>query len=177
MPGLSEVPGADEAMDFAAGAYAERLERPGPIPEHPVAVARLVAGEHWSPDVTIAALLHDVLEDTDVTAQDLRARFGPDVARLVEAVTEDAGIPRYQDRKADLRRRTVEAGEATAAIALADKLDKVADADRAPKRRKLAHYRATLEAVEVAYGSTPLSRRLRQELDRWPELTDPDARP
>ena len=58
-------------MDFAAAAYAGRLERPGPIPEHPVAVARLVAEEHRSPDVTIAALLHDVLEDTDVTAQDL----------------------------------------------------------------------------------------------------------
>ena len=118
--------------------------------------------------MTIAALLHDVLEDTDVTGQDLRARFGPDVARLVEAVTEDAGIPRYQDRKADLRRRTVKAGEETAAIALADKLAKVTDTDRAPKRRKLAHYRATLEAVEAAYGSTSLSRRLRQELDRWP---------
>ena len=84
-------------------------------------------------------------------------------------MTEDAGIPRYQDRKADLRRRTVEAGEATAVIALADKLDKVADADRAPKSRKLAHYRATLAAVEAAYGSSPLSRRLRQALDRWPE--------
>jgi (p)ppGpp synthase/HD superfamily hydrolase len=162
-------PGADEALDFAAGAYAGRVDRPGRIPEHPVAVARLVAGEHWSPDVTTAALLHDVLEDTDVTAQDLRARFGPDVARLVEALTEDAGIPRYQDRKADLRRRTVEAGEATAAIALADKLAKVTGADRAPKARKLAHYRATLEAVEAAYGRTSLSRRLRQELDRWPE--------
>ena len=88
---------------------------------------------------------------------------------MVEALTEDAGIPRYQDRKADLRRRTVEAGEATAVIALADKLDKVADVDRAPKRRKLAHYRATLEMVEAAYGSSPLSRRLRHELGRWPE--------
>ena len=98
----------------------------------------------------------------------LRARFGPDVTRLVEALTEDVSIPRYQDRKADLRRRTVEAGDATAAIALADKLDKVADVDRAPKPRKLAHYRATLEVVEATYGSSPLSRRLRKELDCWP---------
>ncbi len=163
MHGLREVPGADDALDFAAGAYAGR------IPAHPLAVARLVADERWPPDVTIAALLHDVLEKTDVTAQDLRARFGPDVTRLVEALTEDVSIPRYQDRKADLRRRTVEAGDATAAIALADKLDKVADVDRAPKPRKLAHYRATLEAVEAAYGSSSLSRRLRQELDRWPD--------
>lgn len=63
----------------------------------------------------------------------------------------------------------MEAGEATAAIALADKLDKVADVDRAPKPRKLAHYRATLEAIETAYGGTPLSRRLRRQLDRWPD--------
>ena len=156
-------------MDFAADAYAGRPSRSGPIPEHPLAVARLLADEGWPPDVTIAGLLHDVLEDTDAAAEELRERFGPDVARLVEAVTEDAGIQRYRDRKADLRRRTVEAGEATAAIALADKLAKVAESDRAPRPRKLAHYRATLEAVEAAYGSTSLSRRLRHELDRWPE--------
>ncbi len=168
MHGLSEVPGVDDALDFAAGAYAGRRQGSARIPEHPLAVARLVAGERWPPDVTVAALLHDVLEDTDVTAQELRGRFGPDVARVVEALTEDAGIPRYQDRKANLRRRTVEAGEATGAIALADKLDKVADLDRAPKPRKLAHYRATLDEVEAVYGSSPLSRRLRQDLDRWP---------
>lgn len=173
MEGLVEVPGAVQAMDFIAGAYAGPLRRSARTAEHPVAVARLVADEGWSADVTVAALLHDVLEDTEVTAQELHERFGPDVARMVEAVTEDASIARYEDRKADLRRRTVEAGEATAAIALADKLDKVAGADRAPKRRKLAHYRATLEAIEIAYGSTPLSRRLRQELDRWPEAPAP----
>ena len=60
-----------------------------------------MAGEEGPPDVTIAALLHDVLVgDSDVTAQDLRARFGPDVARLVEASdVEDVEHPALQDRK------------------------------------------------------------------------------
>ena len=87
-------PGADlarirRAFDFAVTAHEGQKRRDGsPYVTHAIAAAR-IAGEMGLDDESImAALLHDVLEDTDTTHEELEKEFGPDVADIVEGVTK-----------------------------------------------------------------------------------------
>ncbi len=59
-----------------------------PYITHPLAVAEILAGLEMDPQTLAAALLHDVVEDTTVTAEELAERFGPEVAGLVDGVTK-----------------------------------------------------------------------------------------
>lgn len=79
-----------EAFEFAREAHAGQKRKSGaPYIIHPVAVARIVAEElQLGPNPVIAAFLHDVAEDTSFTLDDIKARFGPDVAYLVRVVTK-----------------------------------------------------------------------------------------
>jgi guanosine-3',5'-bis(diphosphate) 3'-pyrophosphohydrolase len=117
----------------------------------------------------VTGLLHDVLEDTEVTADELRHRFGPDIALAVEALTQDPSIREYRRRKAALREQILAGGVEVAAVSLADKLAKLRERAKRPPDRKLAHYRATLEAVEGSYGQSRLSELLAEQLARWPD--------
>lgn len=119
--------------------------------------------------VVRAGLLHDVLEDTEVSAAELEDRFGPEVTRLVSALTQDSSIPRHRARKAALREQVLEAGRDAATIALADKAAKLSSERARPKERRLEHYRETLAGVERRYGPSPLSECLRRELARFPD--------
>lgn len=149
---------ANEVLSFLSDAYGRR-----PL-DHPLAVARLL-GEARQPDrVVNAGLLHDVLEDTSVTATELRRRFGPEVAELVQALTEDGAIDDILARKTALRQQILDAGPAAATVTLADKAAKLAEPDRRPSARRLEHYRRTLEGVERRYGHSRLSELLRQRL-------------
>ena len=69
-----------------------------------------------------AALLHDVLEDSDVRIDRVERDFGPDVAALVAALSDDPSIDDYESRKRALREQVHEAGERAALIYAADKL-------------------------------------------------------
>jgi tRNA A37 threonylcarbamoyladenosine synthetase subunit TsaC/SUA5/YrdC len=88
------------------------------------------------------------------------------VTRLVEALTQDPSISDYAERKAALRRQILDAGPAAATVALADKAAKIASLRYRPKDKQLGHYRATLEGIEERYGRSPLSDRVRTELER-----------
>jgi GTP diphosphokinase / guanosine-3',5'-bis(diphosphate) 3'-diphosphatase len=66
--------------------------------EHPLAVAGILAGLEMDHQTIAAALLHDVVEDTSITAEQVTAQFGEDVARLVEGVTKLTRIP-YQSKE------------------------------------------------------------------------------
>ena len=80
----------DKALHFAARAHATQVRKGSDIPyvTHPVAVAWLLNNAGESEEVVIAALLHDTVEDTATTIQDVEEHFGRDVATLVAAVTE-----------------------------------------------------------------------------------------
>ena len=166
---LSEVTGADDALAFVVDVYRTRLRRAGRTVEHPVAVAGMLADDAQPPQVVVAGILHDVLEDTDVMAGELEPRFGADIVRLVGALTQDASIRNYRERKAVLRRHIVDAGADAAAISLADKAEKLRSLESRPAKRKLDHYRETLRGIEQRCGRSRLSAMLREELDRWPE--------
>ncbi|HEY2812139.1 MAG TPA: bifunctional (p)ppGpp synthetase/guanosine-3',5'-bis(diphosphate) 3'-pyrophosphohydrolase [Acidimicrobiales bacterium] len=77
------------AYEVAANAHRQQVRRSGEsYIHHPLAVARIVA-DLGLDDITVAAaLLHDAVEDTHVTLQDVTAEFGPDVAGIVDGVTK-----------------------------------------------------------------------------------------
>jgi (p)ppGpp synthase/HD superfamily hydrolase len=92
---------------------------------HPVAVAELLAAHGFDEATVAAALLHDVVEDSEASVEDVAARFGEPVARLVAALTEDESIEPFERRKDAHRRHVEAAGGDALAIYAADKLSNI----------------------------------------------------
>jgi (p)ppGpp synthase/HD superfamily hydrolase len=92
---------------------------------HPVAVAELLAEHGYGEETVAAALLHDVVEDSETSVEEIAASFGQPVADLVAALTDDESVEPYERRKAEHRRRVEEAGGDALAIYAADKLSNV----------------------------------------------------
>ena len=155
-----------EARTFVEDAYRARRLDDATV-EHPQDVARLLEESGQRETLILAGLLHDLLEDTAVTAAELHERFGPEVTGLVEALTQDPTIDDYQERKAALRAQVLSSGRDAATVALADKAAKLERETERPRQRRLDHYRATLEGIEHHFGPSPLSERLRRDLARF----------
>jgi GTP pyrophosphokinase len=85
----ADLPGISAAYEYSAKAHEGQQRRSGDAYiTHPVAVAEILAGLHLDSGSIKAALLHDVLEDTSSTLADIEARFGADVALLVDGVSK-----------------------------------------------------------------------------------------
>jgi len=84
-----EVERVQEAYDFAFQAHEGQRRRSGePYITHPVAVADLLADLHLDSQTLIAAILHDVMEDTPTLKDEITTRFGHEVAELVDGVSK-----------------------------------------------------------------------------------------
>jgi (p)ppGpp synthase/HD superfamily hydrolase len=104
--------------------------------EHPIAVANLLEESGYDSSLIAAAYLHDVVEKTDVEPDEIRERFGPAVADLVDRLSEDPGIDGYAERKRALRRGILEAGGDPVVIYAADRVANMRDWHRvAPEDR------------------------------------------
>jgi len=93
-----------KAYVFAASAHQGHLRRSGePYLSHPLEVANMLADMRMDHKTLAAALLHDVLEDTEVTPVELRKAFGQEVADLVEGVTKISRVQETstEDRQAE----------------------------------------------------------------------------
>ncbi len=88
----NDIPRIHAAYDLAADAHSKQIRKSGiPYITHPIAVARIALVElGLKTNPVMAALLHDVVEDTDYTIEDLRLRFGEDVAYLVSVLTKNS---------------------------------------------------------------------------------------
>jgi len=96
-----EVNQLKKAYVYAARAHKGQTRRSGePYLSHPLEVASMLADLKLDSTTLLAGLLHDVLEDTDITAADLRENFGQEVADLVEGVTK---ISRVQESSPEVR--------------------------------------------------------------------------
>jgi (p)ppGpp synthase/HD superfamily hydrolase len=123
--------------------------------------------------VVAAAVLHDVLEDTEAQRSDLEQRFGPEVAELVATVSDDPSIADTEARKDDIRERVRRAGGYAQAVYAADKISKVrelrlmiargVDRDRIAVRRE--RYWKALAMLEKAIPGSRLAELLRFELE------------
>jgi (p)ppGpp synthase/HD superfamily hydrolase len=145
--------------------------------EHGHDVASVLRAAGCPESVQVAGLLHDVVEDTPWTVDDVASRFGPDVAGLVGALTEDDGIESYRRRKRSLREQIAAAGPPATDVALADKVVSLrymlTSGRRLPKRKR-AHYEATL-AIAAATARPRLAGEVRELLVRIAERDAPQS--
>ena len=171
---IDRLPVVRAALEYARRVHATQTRTcdGAPFIEHPLEVAQLLDEAGCSEALVAAALLHDTVERTTTTPEDIVRRFGVDVAQLVDAVTEDPAIRSYSRRKKTLREQVGAAGTAAAVLFSADKLSKVREyrvqltnSDPLPPRaRRLLHYRQSLDTLEAVIPSHPLVTRLREEL-------------
>lgn len=111
------------ALTLAVEAHAGQIRKHNGTPYvvHPIMVARMVEAANFGEKVVAAALLHDVLEDTDVTAETLEGVVGSSVLLMVQALSEEKGME-WRERKAQYIKTVVAAGESVWAISVADKI-------------------------------------------------------
>lgn len=162
-----EVDVLGKASDALDEAYRGVRTKAGKGVEHSREVARVLRAAGCPESVQVAGLLHDVVEDTPWTVGDIAVRFGPDVAALIGAVTEDAGISSYRQRKRALREQIAAAGAPATDIALADKIASLSylrDTGRRLPKRKRAHYEATL-ATAVSTAQPRLASQVEDLLE------------
>ena len=81
--------GIDKAYQYSEGAHAGQRRANGkPYIQHPLTVADILADWHFDSPTVIAALLHDVVEDTPITLEQIKETFGGDIARLVDGLSK-----------------------------------------------------------------------------------------
>jgi guanosine-3',5'-bis(diphosphate) 3'-pyrophosphohydrolase len=150
---------------------------------HPIAVAELLAEHGYGEETVAAALLHDVVEDSETGVEEIAARFGQPVARLVEVLTDDESVEPYEHRKDEHRRRVEEAGGDALAIYAADKLSNVrvlrrayanegepaGEEFKAPLDVKEGIWRADLEMLRREAPELPFVDALERELAKLRE--------
>lgn len=172
---VAELPVTRRALEFATSRHrGQRREADAaPFILHPLEVAHLLHGRDYPDDVIAAAVLHDIVEHTDVSAHELEQRFGPRVAMLVAAVSEPSPDGSYAERKARLRDQVERSDGDAVVIFAADKVGKARElrlrVARDPRQPidpdKLDHYQASLAMLEARLGPHPLVRQLRFELE------------
>lgn len=113
-----------QALDFAASKHRDQRRKDAaasPYINHPIALANVLANEAGIDDerVLIAAVLHDTVEDTETTAQELAREFGQEVAGIVLEVSDDKTLPVAERKRLQV--------EQAAALSRRAKLVKLAD--------------------------------------------------
>ena len=145
---------------------------------HVVEVASLLKRSGYPDHVAAAAVLHDVLEDTDAERRELEQRFGPDVSALVAAVSDDPAIADEERRKDALLEQVRHAGGYAATVYAADKISKVrelrmmlaAGVDPELAGVKVERYRNALRMLDDVIPGSRLVEVLRFELEALEQL-------
>jgi RelA/SpoT family (p)ppGpp synthetase len=159
-----------EACHFATEAHAGIYRKSGePYIFHPLAVARILANVRFDQETLIGALLHDVIEDTPCDKEQIGARFGPEVAELVDGVSKLTQIQfnsKLEAQAENFRKMFLAMAKdlRIIMIKLADRLHnmRTLGAMRPESRRRIA--RETLEIYAPIAGRLGMNH-LRQELE------------
>ncbi len=155
-----DLPRIEAAYELAKKAHEGQVRSSGDqYISHPIAVAIILVGLGMDSDTIIGALLHDVVEDTSVTLEDIEKQFGADVAELVDGVTKLANIPyssRAEQQAENVRKMLLAMAKdvRVVIIKLADRLHNMRTLDfRIPEKQRVK----SLETMEIY---APLAHRL-----------------
>ncbi|MGH3004840.1 MAG: RelA/SpoT family protein [Gaiellaceae bacterium] len=161
----------ERAYIFACEAHEDQQRRSGEaFILHPLGVARILAELRRDDAAIAAALIHDVVEDTEASIEKVRAEFGEEIARLVEGVTKLTRIhfqSREQAQAENYRKMVMAMAEdyRVILIKLADRLHNMRTIEYLGKQKQLQKARETLEVY------APLAHRLGIHSIKW-ELED-----
>jgi GTP pyrophosphokinase len=150
----------EEAYEFSGKAHEGQYRDSGePYISHPLAVAGILAGWHMDPQALMAALLHDVMEDTKVSKAEISRRFGKPVAALVDGLSKLGKIEfqSQQDAQAENFRKMLLAmarDVRVILIKLADRLHNMRTLGAVPPAKRRRVSRETLEIY------APIANRL-----------------
>jgi GTP diphosphokinase / guanosine-3',5'-bis(diphosphate) 3'-diphosphatase len=158
-----KVAAIEKAYQFAVEAHAgQERKSGGPYVEHPVQVARTLAELQLDGSSLVAALLHDVPEDTGMPLTEIEAQFGPEVAKLVDGVTKLSRLSKREHvahgagQAENLRKMLLAMAQdlRVVFIKLADRLHNMQTLEYLPPERQRSIARETLEIY------APLAHRL-----------------
>src|SRR3954449_11150415 len=161
----------EDAFLFSCEHHADQRRKSGEeFIVHPVGVAKICAGMRLDTETLCAALLHDTVEDTSASLDEVREEFGEEIAALVDGVTKLTGITfqSRDERQAENYRKMIVAMAADVRvilIKLADRLHNMRTLGPMPKQKQQEKAKETLEIF------APLAHRLGIHAIKW-ELED-----
>ncbi len=167
----SSLDGIFRALCFAAYKHRDQRRKGecgSPYINHPIEVAEMLVrvGRITDPALLQAAILHDTIEDTETSAEELEAAFGPDVRQLVVEVTDNKALPKAERKQ----RQIVHAHKLSSAareLKIADKICNVRDVTNKPPKdwplERRVEYLAWSERVVA--GCRGVNARLEQAFD------------
>lgn len=179
----------DRALQFSAQCHDRQYRKGTRVPywSHPVAVAFLLRSYGYGENIQISGLLHDVVEDTECTFDDIHQEFGSQVAEIVNWCTElPQGRP-WEERKAAMIQKLRGAPDSAKAVASADKahnLNTIMDTweiqgvevwsrfSRGPLQQ-LKYYQQMLNSISVGF-SEPILNELKAALLRFEDKMKPE---
>jgi guanosine-3',5'-bis(diphosphate) 3'-pyrophosphohydrolase len=159
------------ALDFAARKHRDQRRKDraaSPYINHPIALARVLAleGGISEPGVLAAALLHDTIEDTRTSYPELRAEFGPRVAKTVLEVTDNKRLRKHTRKRLQVEHASTLSRDAKL-VKLADKICNLRDLGIHPpvgwnKRRRREYFDWAKQVIDGLRGT---NRRLEAAFD------------
>ena len=161
----------ERAFEFSCERHADQVRRSGDeFITHPVGVAQICASMRLDTETLCAALLHDTVEDTTASLEEIRAGFGDEIAQLVDGVTKLTGMTfeSRDERQAENYRKMMVAMATDVRvilIKLADRLHNMRTLGALPKQKQ------TLKSHETLEIYAPLAHRLGIHAIKW-ELED-----
>ena len=170
MPG-ADIGLIDQAVEYAKNKHKEQTRKDGsPYIIHPLAVAKIVTEMGLDMDALLGALLHDCIEDTDASHEDIERLFGTTVAELVEGVTKltRANFSSTEQAQMENLRKMFMAMSKDIRVVLikiADRLHNMRTMQYQTSEKQLAKCRETMDIY------APLAHRLGMQKIKW-ELED-----
>ena len=161
----------DRAVDYANKKHAAQKRKDGsPYIIHPLAVAQIVTEMGLDMDAILGALLHDCIEDTDASHEEIEKLFGPTVAELVEGVTKLTRADfssREQAQMENLRKMFMAMSKdiRVVPIKIADRLHNIRTMQYQSPEKQIAKCQETMDIY------APLAHRLGMQKVKW-ELED-----
>lgn len=166
------------ALEFAAIWHRDQRRKDAeasPYINHPIALANILCSEgHVTEiDVLCAAVLHDTVEDTATTPDELEAGFGSRVRRIVEEVSDDKSLPKQERKRLQIQHAAGASREAKL-VKLADKIANLRDITERPPadwslQRRQEYFDWAKAVVDELRGVSPeLEQRFDAAYDRRP---------
>ncbi|MBS8264011.1 HD domain-containing protein [Mesobacillus boroniphilus] len=171
----------DKALQIASMAHEGQYRKNTIIPyiAHPVAVGMILQKAGYRKEVVAAGILHDTVEDTDLTMEDIEQEFGKEIATIVEGCSEPDKSLSWEERKEHTIEFLKTASEEIRVVACADKLHNVRSIHqdveesgeevwkrfRRGKKQQEWYYRNVVESLGYA-TKFPLLAKLEKEIDR-----------
>ena len=158
-----------EAAGFAADRHRNQRRKDAaasPYINHPLALAELLANEGGITDAVVlaAALLHDTIEDTKTSIDEIETQFGPEVAGIVAEVTDDKEQSSAERKQLQVE-KAASKSDGAKLVKLADKICNLRDIAATPPanwstERKLEYFRWAKEVVAGLRGANPALERV-----------------